>query len=114
MGSNTTTSTVTNTNLPDYAAPAFTEMLGRANAISQRPYEAYTGGQRIEDFNPNQQATQAGIMALQTPYGINTGMNYAAEAGKQALNTNYTPGSFSNQSVQAPWASGVANIDSSP
>jgi hypothetical protein len=51
-----TSSTVTQTNIPEYAAPYFTDLLQRAQATSQQPYTPYTG-QRIADIAP--QTTQA-------------------------------------------------------
>ena len=49
--------TVTQTSIPEYAAPYVQTMLGKSEAltdINQNPYQAY-GGQRIAPFNTTQQ-----------------------------------------------------------
>ena len=48
---NTTQSTTT---IPEYARPYVERMLGKAEAFSESPYQAY-GGQRVADFSPMQQ-----------------------------------------------------------
>ena len=51
--------TVTQTSIPEYARPTVERMLGKAEAYSNAPYQAY-GGERIAGFNPMQeQAFQA-------------------------------------------------------
>jgi hypothetical protein len=48
------TSTVNQSNLPEYAQPYFERMMGRAEAESNQPYVSY-GGQRVADFTSDTQ-----------------------------------------------------------
>lgn len=69
-----TSQTITQTNLPSYLEPFVTRVAGRAEEISNRPYEAYTG-QRIADFNQDQLASQDMVRGLP---GVYTGELNAA------------------------------------
>lgn len=53
-GSQPTSSTVNQSNLPEYARPYFERMMGRAEEESNEPYVSY-GSQRIADFTPDVQ-----------------------------------------------------------
>ena len=55
-----TSSTVTQTNLPQYVQPYFERTLQRSEAIAQEPYQAYPD-QRLATFNPDQQASFQGV-----------------------------------------------------
>lgn len=48
-----TTSTVNQSNLPEYARPYYESLMGRAQQVSNDPYEAYTGD-RIAPLNADQ------------------------------------------------------------
>ena len=97
-----TTSTVTQSNLPEYAAPYYQEILTRASQESNRPYERFEG-QRTAEFSPDQQTTQQATMALQAPGQIGFGSNLAAAGGLGALQAGqYQPGQFSSQQVGQP------------
>jgi len=48
-------STVTQSNLPEYARPYFEDLMSRGQTESQRPYEPY-GGARLQTFAPREQA----------------------------------------------------------
>ncbi len=50
-----TKSTVTQTNLPEYAEPYYKDLMERGEAESLTPYQAY-GGPRLAGFDPMQQA----------------------------------------------------------
>lgn len=68
-GSQPTTSTVNQSNLPEYARPYFERMMGRAEAESNQPYVGY-GGQRIAGFTPDTQQgfdITRGVAARGTP-----------------------------------------------
>ena len=58
-----TESTVTQTNLPEYARPFYEEMLGRTVYESTRPYEAFPG-QRLAEFNPFETTAMQGIAEM--------------------------------------------------
>lgn len=68
-----TSSTVTQTNLPDYAEPFFTRLMERAEEQSNVPYESY-GGDRLGGYG---ETTEAGFQAIKD----------AAQAGTPAAFT---------------------------
>lgn len=88
-------------NLPEYARPYFTNIMERAQAESYRPYTPYEG-QRVADFNPNQQQTQQNIMGMQTPgqFGTATGLGTAAGIGS-LMAGQYDPNQFRAQQVRS-------------
>lgn len=53
-GGGQTTATQYTSNIPEYASGAFMNLVGKAEALSNTPYQTYTG-QRIEGFTPMQQ-----------------------------------------------------------
>lgn len=72
-----TTSTVTQSTLPEYAKPYYTELLKQSglnifstdasgNVTGIKPYQTY-GGERVAGFSPLQQQTQQEMAGLQTP-----------------------------------------------
>jgi hypothetical protein len=68
-GGGPTSSTVNQSNLPEYARPYFERMMGRAEAESNQPYVGY-GGQRIAGFTPDVQQgfdITRGVAARGTP-----------------------------------------------
>ena len=68
-GPQETTSTVTQTNLPEYAQPYFERLLSRTEQESTTPYTTY-GGQRFAEFDPYQELAftgAAGMAAAGTP-----------------------------------------------
>ena len=102
-------STVTQTNLPEYAKPYYTSLLERGMYESARPYEAYPG-QRLAQFSPLQGQAMQGIAGLQAPgqtglatelattVGLqptNQGSQIAAGFNPAAVQTNYQASQFS-------------------
>jgi len=80
-----TTSTVNQTNLPEYAQPYFENIMNRAQTASYTPYQAY-GGQRIADFNPTQTGVQSATMGMaSTNPQFQAAQNLAGTAGTGAL-----------------------------
>ena len=82
----TSTSKVTQTNLPEYLRPYITDVSSRAQAESRTPYQAF-GGQRIEGMNADQQAAMGDIRGMETPgqfgqasnmYGAQGNLGYGA------------------------------------
>lgn len=82
-----TSTTVTNTNLPDYLQPAVERNVAAAEAATNRPYQAY-GGQRTAGFNANQANTQAQTMGLARPGQIGQASTIL---GAQDVAGAYTP-----------------------
>ncbi len=74
-------STVTQTNLPEYAKPYVTDIYERAQTESMRPYEAYTGD-RLADVSGTTQAGRDVITGLGT--GI-PGLGTAQDATSRAI-----------------------------
>jgi hypothetical protein len=100
---------VTQTSIPEYARPYVEKMLGKAEALSEQPYQAY-GGQRLAGFTPMQEQafntvgqlgpTQQGYMGSQMAGiaglgSLGAGQNYA----NQATNP-YAMGAYMNPYVQ--------------
>jgi hypothetical protein len=110
-----TNTSVTQTNLPEYARPYFENLLNRTQAQSYQGYTPY-GGPRIAGFTPEQQGIQQDFANLQTPgqFGQATsgmqatgglGMGAAATGLGQAL--AYNP--FTAQSFGSPQAAAYMN-----
>lgn len=82
--------TGTESNLSNWAGPYVTEMLGKGQALSEMPYEAYTGQRTAGQSGLQSQAfTQAG--GLQTPAAIGQGATTAGNIAGRAMNLGYTP-----------------------
>jgi len=79
-----TTSTVTQTNLPDYAAPYFTRLLARGEAESLQPYKTYDGSRLAEQSPAAQQA-----LSRQTALGLSSGPQELNQAGDIARDIGY-------------------------
>lgn len=79
-GGGPTQSTVTQTNLPEYAKPYYENILQRAMFESGRPYTPYTG-QRIAQFSPEETYVQRNIMGLQRPEQIGVASDIARQVG---------------------------------
>ena len=80
-------STVTQTNLPEYARPYFEDMLKRSVYESTRPYEAFPG-QRIADFTDAERAGMAGFQEMAgmgSPEQIRTATDIATQVGYQDI-----------------------------
>jgi len=94
-----TTSTVTNTNIPDYAQPYVETMLGATqqqlfnmdgnNITGVKPYTPYSQNPQdyVADFSPMQKQAQQGISNLQTPNQYNQATGLAGTSGTGALGT---------------------------
>jgi hypothetical protein len=74
----------TQTTIPEYAKPYVERMLGKAEAATNAPYQAY-GGQRTADFNPLQQQAFQGAANLAPAGQIGAGTQFAGLAGLQGL-----------------------------
>jgi hypothetical protein len=74
----------TQTTIPEYAQPYAEKMLGKAEAITESPYQAY-GGQRMATATPEQQAVRQNVAAMQQPGQFAAGTGLAAAGGLGAL-----------------------------
>ena len=130
-GGGQTQSTVTNTNIPEYARGYVENMLGATqnqlfNTTTNpttgetelgplRPYQAYGGtydssgnmtsydpSKAVAGFTPMQQMAQNGIYNLQMPGQFNAASQYTADAMQRAANAGYNPGQFTMGQAYAP------------
>lgn len=79
-----TNTTQTTTTIPEYARPTVERMIGRAEAYSKTPYQAY-GGQRVAEFTPLQQKSFEAAENLGPAGQIGAGTQLAGIAGLQGL-----------------------------
>lgn len=79
-----TESTVTQTNLPEYAEPFYRDLLARVGYESAIPYETFTG-QRLQYFTPAEQEAMTRFQQLGisgTPQELETAGGIAAQIGE--------------------------------
>jgi hypothetical protein len=88
-GGGSTTATQYTSNVPEYAKGEFMDLVGKASALSNAPYQAYTG-ERTAQFTPLQQQAfgQAGQQQTAGQLGLGTGL-----AGLSGLSSFTDPGS---------------------
>lgn len=79
-----TQQTVTQTDVPAYARPYVERMLGKTEALTSTPYQAY-GGQRIAGFTPLQQQAFQGVANLAPAQQLGTATQMSGIAGLQGL-----------------------------
>jgi hypothetical protein len=110
-----TSQTVTQTTIPDYAKPYMERMLGKAEALSKAPYQAYQG-QRIAGFDPMQEQAFQAAANLGPAQQIGTGTELAGMGGLQALGAGQTyqqmatsPGAVSQ--YMSPYQQNVTDIN---
>jgi hypothetical protein len=72
------------TTIPEYAKPYAEKMLGKAEAITESPYQTY-GGQRMATATPEQQAVRQKVAGMQQPGQFAAGTGLAAAGGLGAL-----------------------------
>lgn len=79
-GGGPTSSTVTQTNLPEYAQPYFENLLSRTQGESYREYTPYEG-ERLAGFTPEEQVVQQEVLGMQTPGQFGTATDLVGAAG---------------------------------
>lgn len=72
------------TTIPEYAKPYAEKMLGKSEALTESPYQAY-GGQRMAGSTPEQQAARQNVAGMQQPGQFAAGTGLAAAGGLGAL-----------------------------
>jgi hypothetical protein len=102
-----TNQTVTQTNIPEYAKPYVEKTLGKTEALSEAPYQAY-GGERIAGFTPMQQQSFQGVANLQPAQqlGVATQMGGIAGLGSLGAGQNYAmqaTNPFAMQAYMSPY-----------
>lgn len=79
-----TNQTVTQTSIPEYAKPYVEKMLGKTEALTNSPYQAYQG-ERIAGFTPLQQQSQQAVANLQPAQQLGMATQMGGIAGLGAL-----------------------------
>jgi len=80
-----TSQNVTQTSIPEYAKPYVEKMLGKAEALTESPYQAY-GGQRLAGFTPLQNQAFKTVGELGPSQQGQVGSMMAGMAGLGSLN----------------------------
>jgi hypothetical protein len=107
----TQTSQVT---IPEYAKPQVERLLGKSEALTESPYQAY-GGQRMAASSPEQQAARQNVAGMQLPgqYAAGTGLAAAGGlgalgAGQQYMAMATDPGA--QQAFMSPYMQNVVDL----
>jgi hypothetical protein len=110
-GSQPTNTTQTTTTIPEYAKPYVERMLGKAEAFSDSPYQAY-GGERVAGFTPMQEQAFQGAANLGPTQQIGMGTQLAGlgglgglGAGQQYAQQATNP--YAMQSYMSPFIEGA-------
>lgn len=108
-----TSQTVSQTSIPEYARPYVERMLGKAEAFSNTPYQAY-GGERIAGFSPMQQQAFQGVQNLQPSQQLGTATQMAGMAGLGSLRAGQqynqmATNPYAMQAYMSPYIQGALN-----
>lgn len=91
-GATKTTSTVTQSNLPEYARPYFERLMGRAEGVTNAPYVPYQD-QRVAGFGSDTEGYFSGVRDLSADFAPAADLtNTATQA---AVGATYDPTDFS-------------------
>jgi hypothetical protein len=96
-----TSTTVQNTNIPEYAQPYVESTLGKAAALtdtSQNPYQTYQGNQ-VATFTPMQNQAFQNVGNQQIAPQLNDASNMAYMTGQYGLGTQGTAAQLQNASL---------------
>ena len=105
---------VTTTSIPEYAQPYVERMLGKAEAVTDKPYQQYAG-ERVAGFTPLQQQAQTDIAGMQTApqLGQATGMAGTAGLGGLMAGQNYqnmATNPYAMQAYMSPYQQNVTDF----
>lgn len=98
---------VTQTSIPEYARPYVERMLGKAEAVSSQPYQAY-GGERLAGFSPMQQQAFQNVQNMQPSQQLGTATQMAGLAGLGSMRAgqnyhNMATNPFATQAYMSPY-----------
>ena len=106
--------TQTTSNIPDWLRDPTQRMVARGEALSEQPYQAYTG-ERVADFTPAQQAAFQQIYGMTAPeqYGQATSsiagaQEFGAAGALQAM--GYQPTAYNQYQMGGPQAIGAGQV----
>jgi hypothetical protein len=102
-----TNTSVSQTSIPEYAQPYVENLLGRAQAYTNAPYQAY-GGQRVAGFTPMQQQAFQAAANLEPAQQLGYGTQMAGLSGLNAMNAgqNYqsmATNPYAQQAYMSPY-----------
>ena len=102
-----TSQNVTQTSIPEYARPYVERLLGKAEALSNTPYQAY-GGNRIAEFDPMQKQAFQEAQNLGPAKQLGTGTQLAGMAGLGSMQAgqnyqNMATNPYAMQSYMSPY-----------
>ena len=102
-----TSQSVTQSNIPEYARPYAERMLGKAEALSDTPYQAY-GGERIAGFTPMQNQAFQEAQNLQPAQQLDIGTQLAGMSGLGSLQAgqnyqNMATNPYATQAYMSPY-----------
>lgn len=102
-GGGATSSTNYTTSLPEYAEPFYTNMMEKAEAVSNEPYQAYDQP-RIAGFTPDQTAAFGGIEDLAATGNptLDQSIGYSGATNALLLNQAMQPDAIQNTYGMAP------------
>jgi len=107
------TSTTTTT-IPEYAKPYAERALGKAEALTDAPYQTY-GGERLAASTPEQQAARQAVAGMTLPGQFAAGTGLAGAGGLGALGAGQTyigmatsPGA--QQAFMSPYMQNVVDV----
>lgn len=107
-------SQVSQTTIPEYAKPYVETLLGKAQAATEAPYQAYTG-QRLTATDPQVLAARQEVAGLQQPGQFAAGTGLAGAGGLSALGAGQTymdmatsPGA--QQAFMSPYMQNVVDV----
>lgn len=83
-GGSSTPANTTQTTIPEYAKPYMERLVGKAEALTESPYQTYEG-QRLAASTPEQQAARQAVAGMEMPGQFATGTNLAGLGGIQSL-----------------------------
>ena len=102
-----TSQSVTQSNIPEYARPYAERMLGKAEALTDTPYQAY-GGERIAGFNNLQNQAFQEAQNLQPAQQLGLGTQLAGMSGLGSLQAgqnyqNMATNPYATQAYMSPY-----------
>jgi hypothetical protein len=107
-------SSVSQTTIPEYAKPYAEKALGKAEALTESPYQTY-GGQRMAASTPEQQAARQSVAGMAQPGQFAAGTGLAAAgglgalgAGQQYMQMATDPGA--QQAFMSPYMQNVVDL----
>lgn len=97
-----TSQNVTQTSIPEYAKPYVEKMLGKTEALTEQPYQAY-GGQRLAGFTPlqNQAFKTVGELGPTQQGAIGSGIAMMGGLGSLNAGNQYTQQATNPNAMQA-------------